>query len=78
MFVFRIQDRGIGIEPQFLEQVFDLFARLHTWDQREGTGVGLTLCREVASRHGARIWAEAHAGPGVSLVLQWPDTSTSL
>ncbi|HXK11228.1 MAG TPA: HAMP domain-containing sensor histidine kinase [Vicinamibacteria bacterium] len=59
--VFFVRDNGRGIEPRFLERVFDLFEKL---DPRvEGTGVGLALVRRIVEAHGGRAWAESE-GPG--------------
>ncbi|MDB5534201.1 MAG: histidine kinase, partial [Hyphomicrobiales bacterium] len=53
-----ISDNGIGIEPQFADQVFDMFARLHDEDEYEGTGIGLTVCRKIVNDHGGKIWVD--------------------
>jgi signal transduction histidine kinase len=59
--VFFVRDNGRGIEPRFLERVFDLFEKLDP--AAEGTGVGLDLVRRIVEAHGGRAWAESD-GPG--------------
>ena len=59
--VFFVRDNGRGIEPRFLERVFDLFEKLDP--AAEGTGVGLALVRRIVEAHGGRAWAESD-GPG--------------
>jgi len=59
--VFFVKDNGRGIEPRFLEKVFDLFEKLDP--AVEGTGVGLALVRRIVEAHGGRTWAESE-GPG--------------
>jgi signal transduction histidine kinase len=59
--VFFVEDNGRGIEPRFLEKVFDLFEKLDP--AVEGTGVGLALVRRIVEAHGGRTWAES-GGPG--------------
>jgi signal transduction histidine kinase len=56
-----VRDNGRGIEPRFLERVFDLFEKLDP--VAEGTGVGLALVRRIVEAHGGRAWAESE-GPG--------------
>jgi len=59
--VFFVRDNGRGIEPRFLERVFDLFEKMDP--AAEGTGVGLALVRRIVEAHGGRAWAESD-GPG--------------
>jgi signal transduction histidine kinase len=58
-----IQDNGVGIEPQYLERIFEPFQRLHGREY-PGSGIGLALCRKVIERHGGRIWADPQPGAG--------------
>ena len=56
---FSVTDNGIGLDPDNLERIFSLFARLHSRDAYPGSGVGLTVCRRIVERHGGSIWAES-------------------
>ncbi|KAF0219439.1 MAG: Bacteriophytochrome [Rhodospirillaceae bacterium] len=62
--VFRVQDNGIGIEPEFRTTVFSLFRRLHTRDRIPGNGTGLALAKKMVESWGGRIWVEAAPGGG--------------
>jgi PAS domain S-box-containing protein len=59
--VFFVQDNGIGIDPLYLERIFNLFERLDASER--GTGIGLTISRRIIEVHGGKIWAESE-GPG--------------
>jgi PAS domain S-box-containing protein len=68
----RVVDEGIGLEEEHWEQIFEPFKRLHGRDEYEGTGLGLTICRRIAERHGGTIRAEGKPGEGSVFIVTLP------
>jgi PAS domain S-box-containing protein len=70
---FTVRDNGIGVDPAQAERAFQIFQRLHTRAEYEGTGIGLALSRRIVERHGGRIWMEPAAeGPGTAVHFTLP------
>ncbi len=68
--VFFVADNGIGIKPQHLDRVFQLFRRLHGRDKYGGgTGIGLTISKKIVERHGGRIRVESTFGEGATFLF---------
>ncbi|MXV63378.1 GHKL domain-containing protein [Natronorubrum sp. JWXQ-INN-674] len=70
--IVTVRDRGIGIDPEDAEQVFEVFERLHTREEHEGTGIGLALCQRIVERHGGEIWVESELGAGSTFSVALP------
>ena len=69
-----VADRGIGIEPDEQERIFEQFYRVPT-KQNEGipgTGLGLTLVRHIAEGHGGRVAVQSAPGEGSTFTIHLP------
>jgi PAS domain S-box-containing protein len=69
--VFAIQDNGIGIAPQYQEQIFAPFKRLHA-SGVSGAGIGLAACKRIVERYGGRIWVDSKEGEGSTFFFSLP------
>lgn len=67
-----VMDNGIGIEPIYSEKIFELFKRLHTSDEYEGTGLGLAMCKKIIERYNGSISVNSSLGQGSTFNLVFP------
>lgn len=71
-FLFCIEDNGIGIDPAYQKQIFELFRRLHHTSEYEGTGMGLSVSKKIIEAHGGRIWLKSILNEGSQFFFTLP------
>jgi PAS domain S-box-containing protein len=59
-----IKDNGIGIAEQYLQEIFQLFRKLHNQTEYQGSGIGLATCKKIVEQHGGKIWVNSTEGEG--------------
>jgi PAS domain S-box-containing protein len=69
-----VSDNGIGIKKEDLKQIFEPFYQVDNpiTRERRGTGLGLTLVKEIVEMHGGQIWVESEYGKGSSFIFTLP------
>lgn len=67
-----ISDNGIGFEPRYAEQIFELFQRLHAKHEYSGTGIGLAICKKIILNHHGLIKATGTPGEGSTFTIYLP------
>lgn len=75
--ILYVRDDGIGIDSQFHAKIFQLFRRLHTREEYEGTGAGLAICSKIVQAHGGKIWVQSEPNQGATFYVSMPKARES-
>lgn len=71
-----VKDNGIGFDQQYAEQIFTVFKRLHSFDEYEGTGIGLSICKKIIDQYNGNISAQSAVNDGATFVITLPAAVT--
>lgn len=71
-YMFAISDNGIGIKKEDQERIFNIFTRLHSHTQYEGTGIGLATCKKILTNLNGKIWVSSTEGVGTTFYFTIP------
>ena len=67
-----ISDNGIGFEQKYANDIFVLFKRLNNYQEHEGSGIGLSICKKIVEKHNGTISATSALGEGATFVISLP------
>jgi len=72
---FWVLDSGPGVEPDYIDRIFDKYTRIHPDERIKGLGLGLAFCRLAVEGHGGRIWVENLPDGGAKFTFTLPTGS---
>ncbi|MGQ8366853.1 PAS domain S-box protein [Glaciecola sp. 1036] len=70
--LLHFKDNGIGIAPEYQQQIFGLFKRLHRREEYQGTGLGLAIVNKIMNRLDGKISVTSEKGQGTTFTLHFP------
>ena len=72
----KVEDNGIGFEPEYAARIFQVFQRLHGKSEYPGSGIGLAICKKIVEYHRGSIFAEGQVDEGSCFTFILPERQT--
>lgn len=73
--VYYVRDQGVGFDMRYADTLFEVCQRLHSMDEFDGAGIGLSIVRRIVERHNGKIWAEAAPDQGATFYFTLPTSA---
>lgn len=70
--VFSVEDNGIGMDSEYSNKIFEVFKQLHTREEYEGTGIGLSIVKRIIESNSGKIWFKSELGAGSTFYFTIP------